>query len=286
MFEQILSRLPPLVASGASTIAVILGVMAAIALVEVVIPLHRRNRWNSRHLGPNLGLTFITFATNLFFNAAIVLSLLWLQTQGLGLFNSLHVPILAETIIVVVALDFSFYIAHVLMHALPTFWRVHGVHHSDPAVDVTTTIRQHPLEGLIRYAFVALAAFPLGASPAAFAIYRTLSAIGGLLEHANIALPHWLSSTLSWITTWPDMHKVHHSSDRLLTDTNYGNLLSLWDRLFGTFTPAQHGREVTYGLVGTDTPEHQKISVLLTQPFDASTRPNRPGASSHVEAPT
>ena len=144
-------------------------------------------------------------------------------------------------ITVVLVLDLSFYVAHVAMHKVPSFWRFHSVHHADPAVDVTTTIRQHPGEGVIRYAFMAAFAIPLGASPGAFAVYRVWSALNGLLEHANICVPPWLDSVLSLVTTWPNMHKVHHSREVQDTDTNYGNIVSLWDRLFFTFTPARHG---------------------------------------------
>lgn len=273
MFERLFPNAPPLLVSSVETIATILCVMVVVALIEVVIPLQRRNRWNGVHLGPNLTLTFITFATNLFFNAGLVIGLAWLQSQGRGLFNEVHVAPWLEAVAVLLVLDFSFYVAHVLMHALPAFWRVHSVHHSDPAVDVTTTIRQHPLEGLIRYGFIALAAFPLGASPAAFAIYRSASALNGLLEHANIRLPAWLNVALSWITTWPNMHKAHHSRDPRLTDTNYGNLFSLWDRLFGTFTPSRYSVAVDYGLQGADAPELQTSAALLAAPFKAERAP-------------
>ncbi len=273
MPEPFFFDLPPFVVSGAGTIGVILAVMTVVALIEAVIPLRKRTHWNGRHLGPNLALTFITFATNIFFNAAIVASLAWLQVEGWGLFNTVHAAPWLEAVAVVLVLDFSFYIAHVLMHALPAFWRVHSVHHSDPVVDVTTTIRQHPLEGLIRYAFIALAAVPLGASPAAFAIYRSGSALNGLFEHANIRLPTRLNEALAWITTWPDMHKAHHSRDRRFTDTNYGNLFSFWDRAFGTFTPARVGANVDYGLVGADFPELQSTAALLSAPFKGRGRP-------------
>jgi sterol desaturase/sphingolipid hydroxylase (fatty acid hydroxylase superfamily) len=128
------------------------------------------------------------------------------------------------------------------MHKIPGFWRFHRVHHSDPAVDVTTTIRQHPGENVIRYAFLTVAACALGASPGAFAVYRAASVLGGLLEHANIRVPLWLSRLLSLVTSWPYMHKVHHSRLATQTDTNYSNLFSIWDRLFATFTPAREVR--------------------------------------------
>jgi sterol desaturase/sphingolipid hydroxylase (fatty acid hydroxylase superfamily) len=152
------------------------------------------------------------------------------------------------------------------MHRVPGLWRFHRVHHSDPTVDVTTTIRQHPGEGAIRYAFMGAFAFVLGASPGAFAVYRSASAINGLLEHANFRTPLWLDRLLA-ITTWPYMHKVHHSRSAHETDTNYGNIFSLFDRMFGTFTRSERGMKVLYGLDGFDDDATQTMAGLLALPF-------------------
>jgi sterol desaturase/sphingolipid hydroxylase (fatty acid hydroxylase superfamily) len=249
------------------TISGILGAMAVVALIETAIPLHGRGRWNRAHLWPNLALTSITFATNMLFNGALVMALTRLQSNGFGLLPGLTRQPLMTVVIVVLALDLSFYVAHVAMHKIPGFWRFHRVHHSDPAVDVTTTIRQHPGEGVIRYAFMAAFAIPLGASPGAFAVYRLWSALSGLLEHANVRLPGWLDSLLSLVFSWPNMHKVHHSRDARYTDTNYGNIVSLWDRLFFTFTPSRHGVNIVYGLDGFDDSATQTTAGLLAMPF-------------------
>jgi sterol desaturase/sphingolipid hydroxylase (fatty acid hydroxylase superfamily) len=265
-------------ASPLSTSGTILAAMAAIALLETAIPLHARGRWNRAHLGPNLALTLLTFATSAVFNVALVTALMRLETSGFGLLSSLGASPLMAAVIAVVALDFSFYVAHVAMHKLPALWRFHRVHHSDPAVDVTTTIRQHPGETVIRYAFLAAFAIALGVSPGAFAVYRLWSAINGLLEHANIRMPLWLDHALSLVTTWPHMHKVHHSRAAHQTDTNYGNIFSFFDRLFRTFTPSEHGVNVVYGLEGLDVAATQSTSALLAMPFQGP-RVSEPAAA-------
>jgi sterol desaturase/sphingolipid hydroxylase (fatty acid hydroxylase superfamily) len=213
------------------TIGAIVGAMLVVSLIETAIPLHARGTWNRDHLGPNLALTFITFATNAFLNAALLMTVAWMHSNGLGLLPLLALPPLAAAAIAIVTLDFSFYVAHVAMHKIPAFWRFHRVHHCDPVVDVTTTIRQHPGESVIRYAFMGAFAIALGPTPTAFAVYRVWSALNGLLEHANMRAPLWLDRMLVLVTTWPHMHKVHHSRTQPQTDTNYGNLFSLWDRL-------------------------------------------------------
>jgi len=253
--------------SSISTVGVILAAMAVVALLETAVPLHARGRWHRTHLGPNLALTFITFATNIVFNGALVMMLTWLQSTNFGLLHMFELPRPVSVLAVVLVLDFSFYVTHVSMHRIPAFWRFHRVHHSDPVVDVTTTIRQHPGEGVIRYTFMAAFAFALGASPGAFAVYRSWSAFNALLEHANIRAPLWLDRTLSLLTTWPNMHKVHHSRTATETNTNYGNIFSLFDRVFLTFTPSDRGMNIASGLDGFDDPPAQTTAGLLAMPF-------------------
>jgi len=262
----------PLLGTALSTIGVLIAGMAFLALLESAAPLHERGRWGRAHLGPNLALTFLTFATNLLWNAGILVLFAWLESRNLGLLHWLSLPPRAAVLVAVAAFDLAFYAAHVSWHMLPGLWRVHAVHHADPAVDVTTAIRQHPVEGVLRYAAIAAMGVAIGPTPAAFAIYRTASAVNALLEHANLRAPRALDALLSLVTTWPHFHKVHHSRSPELTHTNYGNLFSCWDRLFGTFTPSQRGRHVHYGLDGYDQPSLQSTAALLALPFRSEAR--------------
>jgi sterol desaturase/sphingolipid hydroxylase (fatty acid hydroxylase superfamily) len=256
-----------LIMTNLSTVAAILGVMGVIAVVETVIPLHARGRWHRAHLGPNLALTLLTFFTNFFLNAALILFLVWLEARGFGLLRWLPVGPIAAGILGVLALDFSWYALHRTMHLVPALWRVHRVHHSDPVVDVTTTIRQHPGESLLRYAALTLVVMVLGVGLVPFAIYRVWSALNGLSEHANVRVPRWLDRAIALVAVSPDMHKVHHSRDVRETDTNYGNIFSFYDRALGTFTPTERGPTVVCGLDGFDDPADQTTAGLLGLPF-------------------
>jgi sterol desaturase/sphingolipid hydroxylase (fatty acid hydroxylase superfamily) len=271
--------LPPAFAPVFPSIGAILATMAGVAALESAIPLHARGRWSRAHLVPNLALTFLTIATNAFLNAALLAGVLWLDASGGGLLRAFALPPLVAGAIAVVVLDFSFYVAHVAMHELPGFWRFHCVHHSDPAVDVTTTIRQHPGESLIRYAFLGAFALALGPSPGALAVYRVASALNGLLEHANLRLPLRLDRALSLVTTWPYLHKIHHSRVAAQTDTNYGNLFSIFDRLFATYTPSAQGVNVDYGLAGFDEPATQTTVGLLAVPFRLDSATGEPAVA-------
>lgn len=249
------------------TIGIIFGTMAILAIVEAAVPLHSRDRRGSTRLGPNLALTGITILINLPLNVALTLALIWLDSIGFGLRHWLWIGPIGGIALAVLALDFAFYMAHVAMHKIALFWRFHRVHHSDPFVDVTTTVRQHPGEALIRYVFLASMAIVTGASPLGFVVYRLWSVLNGLLEHANVRVPTRIDTIASLVVTTPNTHKVHHSRNQRETDSNYGNIFSLFDRLFSTFTPSIHGTQIEYGLDGHDAAGAQTTAGLLVMPF-------------------
>jgi len=247
-------------------IAFLLAIMALLSLVELIIPLHARNDASRRHLMPNLVLTLVSFAIGLALNALLLIGLLWFEARGWGLFNAWTTPLLGLAGGVLV-LDLAWYVTHVALHKSATLWRFHSVHHSDAMVDVTTTVRQHPGEGLVRYAFLAAFGLAFGVSPGAFAVYRVWSVMNGCAEHANIRLPQWLDTAISSIFTSPNLHKVHHSRDVRFADCNFGNIFSIWDRIGRTFVPARHGIAIVYGLDGEDRDDQQTIAALLWAPF-------------------
>jgi sterol desaturase/sphingolipid hydroxylase (fatty acid hydroxylase superfamily) len=247
--------------------AALLAVMALLSLFESLLPFARKQAWRRRHWIPNLALLALTLALYFAFNAGAVLVSAWLGLHRFGLLSGVPLPPLALVGIGIVVLDASTYTCHRLMHRLPPLWRAHRVHHSDPLVDVTTALRQHPLEGLWRSLFVMAPAWALGVPAGAVAIYRVASAMQGLAEHVNVRLWEPLDRALSFVTCTPNMHKLHHSRRAIETDSNYGNLLSLFDRVFGTFMPPTPGRCVDYGLDGYDAPEAQQLGALLRLPF-------------------
>ena len=249
------------------TIGIIFGTMAILAIAEAVVPLQARPRWGKTRLGPNLALTAITILINLPLTVALTLALIWLDSIGFGLRHWLSIGTIGGIALAVVALDLAFYVAHVAMHKSRLLWRFHRVHHTDPFVDVTTTIRQHPGEVLIRYVFLASTAIVTGASPLGFVVYRLWFVLNGLLEHANLRVPTGIDTIASLVVSTPNMHKVHHSRNQRENDSNYGNIFSLFDRLFATFTPSILGTRIEYGIDGHDARELQTTAGLLAMPF-------------------
>lgn len=252
--------------SALASTAVFFALMGLVAVIEIAIPLHVRSPWNKAHLIPNFVLTSVYVLSNLIFTAALVLLLLWLEAKGFGLLNAYALGGLVELAIALLVLDFQAYAIHVAMHKRAALWRFHRVHHADPAVDVTTTLRQHPGESVLRFLSLVVFAGAIGASPAAFALYRLLSGAVALGEHANIRLPIWLDSLFSLVIATPNYHKVHHSRVREQTDSNFANIFSIWDRLFFTATPARHGVAIDYGLDGLE-PGDQTAWGLFALPF-------------------
>lgn len=245
----------------------VLGALAVASIVEALVPLRKQSRRANGRLATNLWLLAITLALGILLNFTLALGAAYFAERGIGLLQELGVDGAAAFIVALLALDAATYLVHRLMHQMPILWRVHLVHHIDASVDATTAFRQHPIEGVLRFSFIAATAWGLGAPPAAVAVYRLLGALNSVLEHANIRVPRWLDriAVLVWVT--PDMHKVHHSRDRLETDSNYSNLFSFFDRLFRTFTPSSRGPLVCYGINGYDSPEQQAIGAVLRLPL-------------------
>jgi len=243
--------------------------MALLSLVESLLPFARKPEWRRRHRLPNLGLTLLTLGLNLTLGTGLVIVSAWLGSQGIGWLAGSSLPLLAQIAIGVVALDAATYACHRSMHALPALWRAHRVHHSDPLVDVTTALRQHPLETLWRTLFIAVPAWTLGLPAQAIAVHRLASALQALAEHANVKLWAPLDRALSLFTCTPNMHKLHHSRRALETDSNYGNLFSGFDRAFGTYRAPAPGPCVDAGLEGWDDAASQRLGSLLRSPFRA-----------------
>jgi sterol desaturase/sphingolipid hydroxylase (fatty acid hydroxylase superfamily) len=246
--------------------AILVG-MALLSILETLLPYVRKPDWRRRHRAPNLALVALTLSLNFAFNAGAVLISVWLEARGVGLLAGVALPPLAMLLLGILVLDGSTYACHRLLHRLPPLWRAHRVHHSDPLVDVTTTTRQHPIEGFCRFLFIMTPAWALGVPAQAVAIYRGISALVALTEHMNVKLWEPLDSALSWLVVTPNMHKVHHSRLPIETDSNYGNILSGFDRLFGTFTPPSPARRIDYGLAGYDDPAGQQLGALLRLPL-------------------
>lgn len=187
-----------------------------------------------------------------------------------GLLARLDGPVWLAWLATFLVLDATAYAVHRLAHAVPWFWRLHAIHHSDLEMDATTTHRHHPLEGLV----VALLTLPvlllLGAPPLAVLGYSVAQTVVSTFSHGNLTLGPGADRWLGRLLVTPDFHRMHHSAERRLTDSNYGQLLPWWDHLLGTASTPAHGdeaRRMQLGLAYFRTPAAQRLDRMLLQPF-------------------
>ncbi len=250
------------------TAMIVFVMVALVSLIELAVPLFERPTAYRGRRSVNLGMTVLTVVFNWVLTSAAAVGALMLSGQSPGLMTRIGVPHLAQIILGFVMVDFAFgYFAHRAMHWSPTLWRVHRVHHSDPFVDVTTTLRNHPLEGLWRFVCLMAPVWAFGIPAEAVVLHRLLTVFNGTLEHANIRLWQPLDRALSLLWVTPNMHKVHHSRAQRETDSNYGAILAIHDRLFRTFTPTDAAFGVKYGLDDVDPGHATSLRGLLGMPF-------------------
>jgi sterol desaturase/sphingolipid hydroxylase (fatty acid hydroxylase superfamily) len=172
----------------------------------------------------------------------------WCQHREFGMVYWFNANTLGSIIISFLALDFfGGWLVHITEHKVPLLWRFHVIHHADNNVDVTTGLRHHPGESLLRGLFFFMGIIFSGAPMYAVMIFQTILILATAFTHANISLPLWLDKTISWVLVSPNMHKVHHHWKQPFTDSNYGAVLAIWDRLFGTFKKLAPSR-IKYGL--------------------------------------
>ena len=236
--------------------------------LESIIPLYRYEKGRFRQAFPNIVLALLLILTNLALSVASARLSDFTTNNGIGLFFFMELPPLwIRLILGIAAMDLFAYLAHLLLHKSWLGWQFHRVHHSEKEVDVTTAFRQHPCETVWRICWQLAAIAVFGLPLWIVVIYLTLSSLNAELEHANIKVSDKFDRRLRIFVVTPNMHKAHHSRFQKETDTNYSNIFSFWDRLFGTYTPEVNFEKLRYGLDGFDDRDKQTLLGLLKMPF-------------------
>jgi sterol desaturase/sphingolipid hydroxylase (fatty acid hydroxylase superfamily) len=233
----------------------------------------RYKKW--KHAIPNLFFTLTTVLINFILAFLLLNTSDWVQDNQFGILHWIpSVPLWAEVLIGVLFLDLiGAYAPHWVEHKIKPLWMIHLVHHSDHHVDTTTANRHHPLESIIRFVFTLFGVLLVGAPIGIVMLYQSLSLVATQFTHANIKLPKKVDHYMSFVLVSPDMHKTHHHYRLPYTDSNYGNIFSLWDRLFGTYLPFDR-EKLVYGVdVFFDEEANGKIRTLLKQPLQTYSKP-------------
>lgn len=191
------------------------------------------------------------------------------DTNTLGLFNQFSWPPGFELVLSLILLDLMIYWQHRIFHMVPVLWRMHRLHHTDTELDVTTAGRFHPFEIFLSYLLKAIAVITLGLAPATIILYEVVLNFFALFNHGNFALPKPIEKWTRVIFVTPSMHRVHHSTKSKETNSNYGNCLSCWDRLFSSYIheSAEDPKEMAIGLTEFRSPSDKKLAAMVMQPF-------------------
>ena len=245
-------------------------------ILEGALPLFKFNYKKWKHALPNFFFTLTTIIINFSLAFLLLGTADWVQQNDFGIINWLpfETPLWLYVFLGVLFLDFfGAYLAHFTEHKIKPLWMVHLVHHSDHKVDTTTANRHHPLESVIRFAFTLFGVLVVGTPIAIVMIYQSLSLVFTQFTHAIIKMSKSLDKLLSYFIVSPDMHKIHHHNLLPYTDSNYGNIFSIWDRLLGTYKYLDR-EKIIYGV---DTFPDEKINSslkeLLKQPFQKYRKP-------------
>lgn len=237
------------------------------------------------HAVLNLALALVnTVVLALAFGALTVLAADWAASNRFGLLHAFSLTGTARFLLALVLLDGWMYLWHRANHAVPFLWRFHRMHHSDPHMDVTTATRFH-LGELLGAALLRLALLPLlGLEVAHLLVYETLVIAVTQFHHADISLGCW-DRPLRWFLVTPDMHKVHHSDQQPETDSNYATVLSVWDRLAGSFRMRHDLRTLVFGLKDFHAPAWQSWWGMWKTPFLGAARGSRRNRQEQVASP-
>lgn len=248
---------------------ILVGGITLFWLIENAYPLFNFNYKKWQHAGINFFLTSTTILINFSLAFLLVTTSDWTIANNFGILQWL--PSMSSWIYALIGLlllDFiGAYLVHLIEHKVKFLWRFHLIHHTDTWIDTTSGNRHHPGESVIRFTFTILGVFIVGSPMWLVFLYQTISVVSTQFTHANIALPKKLDSFLSYFIVSPNMHKVHHHYKLPYTDSNYGNIFSIWDRIFGTFMylPKEN---IVYGIdTYMSQEENNRLNNLLKIPF-------------------
>jgi sterol desaturase/sphingolipid hydroxylase (fatty acid hydroxylase superfamily) len=233
------------------------GIITSLWVAEVLVSTDSL-KTKFKHSSVNMLFIFTALPIQLLLTTFIIIASKWDNSHHWGLLNLMpwHGKGVAYYIVAFVLLDFCEYTYHVIMHKVDALWKFHLVHHSDLKVDVSTTIREHPGETVIRTTFLILWVFLLGPVIGVLIVRQIFQSFSNIVAHTEFRLSNTANKIIGLIFITPNLHHVHHHYKLPYTDCNYGDVLSIWDRMFGTFNELE--REDTH--FGIDTHMDENIN--------------------------
>lgn len=250
--------------------------LSVFAVAEAAWPRRQKSQPVVSRWAINLSFAFINMAlTRLLLGSAAVAAAAVASERGWGALNYFAVPEPAAFVLSFAIMDFSIYAQHILSHYLPVFWRLHLAHHTDLDFDVTTASRFHPVEIIVSMVYKMAVVAAIGADPLSVVVFEVFLNAFAQFNHSNLALPGRLDDALRRVIVTPDMHRIHHSTLPEETNSNFGSILSVWDRAGGTYRreARKPQEEIDIGLREYRDPEELSWTGLMTIPLTAKTDP-------------
>lgn len=244
-------------------------VVVVLGAIECLVPAYGKAE-RSRRWPTNLGLSIINGLILASVPVTAVGAAQWAANHGVGLLTWTAAPWWAAVACTAVVGSLAHYVTHRIFHKVPLLWRLHRVHHCDRHLDVTTALRGHPVEMFLISAFVTPPIVLFGLPPVMIAFYEGVEIFANMFTHANIRIPAPVERAMSaLLLVTPVAHRLHHSSYQPETDSNYGNVFMVWDRLFGTYhhDPVRPNVPVRFGLDEVDDDRAGDLTWQLKLPF-------------------
>lgn len=247
----------------------LIGMAGALVAAELVHPLRRRQRETKlHHLRRNAAVGAISAATVQVCEQPIVLPLARYAAQRRwGLLPRLHLPAPLQTAVGLIALDYTLYLWHMLVHRVPWLWRFHRVHHADLDLDASTAIRFHFGELIASVPWRAAQVMVIGIDARTLQTWQTLTLMSVLFHHSNVRLPERLERAIGLVLVTPRMHGIHHSREAHEMDSNWSSGLSVWDRLHGTLKLDVDQDAIDIGVPELDHAGDVTLPRMLAAPF-------------------
>lgn len=248
----------------------LIGLTVAVSALEALVVRHADDQ-RGRRWGTNVALMIIGSVLGSLLLGTLALTLpTMLRGLGVGVFAMWPLPAAVLWLVGFLLVDVLEYAWHRLSHQVPWLWRLHAVHHADPHVDASTTFRAHPLHALATTMYLLLVLITLGLPPEVVLLRTAIGGVLGILQHTDFV---WLTEkwdrAAAWLICTPRLHRLHHSSDARFFGSNYGGLLSLWDRMFGTLQLPATGAptQSDFGLETMPPERAARLWPTLLQPF-------------------
>ena len=247
---------------------ILLIIYPAVFTFEHIYPNYYPRYNHFRHSIRNLLVSIINGLIGLFIVSAVNQYLAGIiKENDFGLLNLKLIPLWLRIVLSFLLFDLWMYLWHMANHRVPFLWLFHRSHHNDPEMDGSTALRFHPVEILISSALRLPVFIVLGMNIAALTIYEIVFLSNILFHHSNIYLPSSVDRIIRVILVTPDMHRMHHSVKKKNLNSNFSSVLSIWDKIFKTFTKWGDTRLVTIGLKLYREEKWQKPLGILALPL-------------------